>query len=63
MTIYEYILLIVLKGETSQVVAAKTKNAIDAGMSVMVCIGEQLADRQNGSTMTVCAEQLDGTQQ
>ena len=25
----------------------------------MLCIGEQLADRQAGTTMTVCAEQLD----
>ena len=46
-------------GETSHVVGVKTKNAIDAGMSVMACIGEQLEDRQNGSTMTVCAEQLE----
>jgi triosephosphate isomerase len=46
-------------GESSQVVAVKTKNAIDAGLSVIVCIGEQLADRQSGSTMKVCAEQLE----
>eukprot|EP01041_Mallomonas_annulata_P002452 gene2452-4762_t len=47
-------------GETSQVVGIKTKNAIDAGLSVIVCIGEQLADRQSGTTMDVCAEQLTG---
>ena len=46
-------------GETSEVVAVKTKNAIDKGISVMACIGEQLADRQSGSTMTVCSEQLE----
>jgi triosephosphate isomerase len=46
-------------GETSTVVGIKTKNAIDKGMSVMACIGEQLADRQNGTTMVVCAEQLE----
>ena len=46
-------------GETSHVVGVKTKNAIDAGMSVMACIGEQLEDRQNGTTMAVCAEQLE----
>lgn len=46
-------------GETSEVVGLKTKNAIDAGMSVMLCIGEMLADRQNGTTMKVCAEQLE----
>ena len=37
----------------------KTKNAVDAGLSVIACIGEQLADRQNGTTMVVCAEQLE----
>lgn len=46
-------------GETSHVVGVKTKNAIDKGISVMACIGEQLEDRQNGSTMAVCAEQLE----
>jgi len=45
-------------GETSKVVGIKTKNAIDCGLSVMACIGEQLADRQKGVTMDVCAEQL-----
>jgi len=47
-------------GETSTVVGIKTKNAIDCGMSVMACIGEQLADREAGTTMKVCAEQLEG---
>ena len=47
-------------GETSSVVGVKTKNAIDNGISVMACIGEMLADRQSGSTMKVCAEQLEG---
>ena len=31
-----------MPGETSHIVGVKTKNAIDAGMSVMACIGEQL---------------------
>lgn len=38
----------------------KTKNAIEVGMSVIACIGEQLADRQKGTTMDICAEQLNG---
>ena len=46
-------------GETSHVVGVKTKNAIDVGLNAILCIGEQLADRQNGTTMTVCAEQLE----
>ncbi|RYG64883.1 triose-phosphate isomerase [archaeon] len=48
-----------IPGETSQVVGVKTKNAVDNGLSVMTCIGEQLTDRQNGNTMKVCAEQLE----
>lgn len=48
-----------IPGETSAVVATKTKNAIDTGLNVILCIGEQLSDRQNGKTMTVCAEQLE----
>jgi len=48
-----------LPGETSAVVGVKTKNALDAGLNVIACIGEQLADRQAGTTMIVCAEQLD----
>ena len=47
-------------GETSTVVGVKTKNAIDCGMSAIACIGEQLADREKGTTMDVCAEQLEG---
>lgn len=47
-------------GETSLVVGQKTKNAVSKGLSVMACIGEQLAERQNGTTMVVCAEQLEG---
>lgn len=47
-----------IPGETSPVVAKKTKNAIDAGLSVILCIGEHLKDRQNGNTMVVVAEQL-----
>lgn len=46
-------------GENSHVVGVKTKNAIDTGLSVMACIGEQLADRQNGKTMAVLQEQLE----
>jgi len=48
-----------IPGETSAVVGAKTKNALDAGLNVIACIGEQLADRQSGTTMVVCAEQLE----
>lgn len=45
--------------ESSEVVAAKTKAALDAGLKVVLCIGELLEDRQAGSTNEVCASQLD----
>ena len=45
-------------GETSEVVATKTAVAVKAGLSVILCIGEQLAERENGTTMIVCSEQL-----
>ena len=48
-----------MQGESSHIVGVKTKNAVDAGLNVMACIGEQLVDRQNGSTMAVCSEQLE----
>lgn len=48
-----------IPGETNMVVGTKTKNALDAGLSVILCIGEKLEDRQSGSTMAVCAAQLD----
>ena len=46
-------------GETNHVVGVKTKNALDSNLSVIACIGEMLADRQNGSTMAVCSAQLE----
>ncbi len=45
-------------GESSEVVAKKTAVAVQAGLSVIACIGEQLAERENGTTMDVCAAQL-----
>lgn len=45
-------------GETSEVVARKTSIAIKAGLSVILCIGEHLADREGGTTMNVCIAQL-----
>lgn len=48
-----------IPGETNHVVGVKTKNAIDNNLSAIACIGEMLADRQNGSTMAVCSAQLE----
>jgi len=45
-------------GESSELVGKKTAAALKAGLKVIACIGEQLAERENGTTMIVCAEQL-----
>lgn len=47
-----------LPGESSEIVGKKTAIALQKGMSVIACIGEQLADREAGITMKVCSEQL-----
>jgi hypothetical protein len=41
-------------GETNEVVATKTKVAVDAGLNVMACVGEKLEQRESGQTMEVC---------
>lgn len=45
-------------GETSQVVADKTKFAVDEGLSTISCIGEKLEERESGSTFKVLEEQM-----
>lgn len=47
-----------MSGETNEIVGKKAKGAIDAGMCVIACIGEKLADRENGTTMNILAAQL-----
>lgn len=47
-----------MPGETSAIVAKKTLIALDTGLKVIACIGEQLAERESGMTMAVCSEQL-----
>ena len=47
-----------LYGETSSVVAEKTKAAIDAGLSPLLCVGESLEQRESGKTEVVVAEQI-----
>ena len=46
-------------GETDAVVAAKTRAALDAGLTPIVCVGETLADREAGRTGEVVLRQLD----
>ncbi|CAE7775930.1 unnamed protein product [Symbiodinium sp. CCMP2592] len=45
-------------GETSQIVAEKTKFAVDNGFSTLTCIGEKLDAREGGKTFEVLDEQL-----
>lgn len=47
-----------LYGETDEDCAAKTKIAIEKGLTVVFCIGEQLSDRQSGKTTEVCEKQI-----
>ena len=47
-----------LYGESSRVVAEKTKAAIDAGLIPLFCVGESLEERESGNTEEVVEEQL-----
>ncbi len=46
-------------GETNEMVFKKTKAALAAGLTPIVCIGEQLADRQAGRTENICKCQFE----
>jgi triosephosphate isomerase (TIM) len=46
-------------GETSELVAAKTQRALQAGLTPIVCIGETLDERESGATQAVVGAQLD----
>ena len=48
-------------GETDADVAAQVAAARAAGLLVIVCIGETLAQREAGETLSVLAAQLDGS--
>ncbi|KAI6112305.1 Triosephosphate isomerase [Pisolithus croceorrhizus] len=44
--------------ETSELVAQKTKAALDGGLSVILCVGETLQEREAGKTTQVVENQL-----
>lgn len=48
-------------GESNADVAAKTKAAWGAGLVAVVCLGESLAEREDGSTLDVIKTQLAGS--
>ena len=47
-----------LYGETSTVVAEKTKAALDADLTPLLCVGESLEERESGNTEAVVEEQI-----
>lgn len=48
-----------LFGESNEVVAKKLKYALEKGLNVILCIGEKLDERENGTTNDVLKAQLD----
>jgi len=48
-------------GETDQAVFKKTKAALAAGLTPVVCIGEMLADREAGNTEHICKCQFEAS--
>ncbi|EJT74244.1 triosephosphate isomerase [Gaeumannomyces tritici R3-111a-1] len=46
-------------GESDEVVASKTKYALDNGLSVIWCCGESLEEREAGKTVEVVTRQLE----
>ena len=47
-------------GDTNESVGKKAKAAIDAGLGAIVCVGEQLAERDAGTTLSIVDAQLEG---
>lgn len=47
-----------LFGETDEVVAAKTKAALEFGLKPVICVGESLQERESSQTLRVVEEQL-----
>jgi triosephosphate isomerase len=45
-------------GETDEIVAAKTQQALSVGITPIVCVGETLAERESGKTEEVVKRQL-----
>jgi len=45
-------------GETDELINAKTRAALDAGLSVILCVGEKLEQREAGQTDSVNIAQL-----
>ncbi len=48
-------------GETDALVADKARAALSAGLVPVICVGETLAEREAGSTLSVVTAQLQGS--
>ena len=48
-------------GETDAIVAKKVARALDAGLRPIVCVGEQLADREGGRADDIVESQIRGS--
>jgi triosephosphate isomerase len=48
-----------LYGEDDKLVSEKTRAALDAGLLPIVCVGETLAEREKGETLSVVERQVD----
>ncbi|HEX7840750.1 MAG TPA: triose-phosphate isomerase [Kofleriaceae bacterium] len=47
-------------GDTNETVGKKARAVLTAGLGAIVCVGESLAERDAGRTLTVVDDQLDG---
>ena len=50
-----------MHGETDDVVRQKAENAIQAGLTAVICIGETQDQRDAGKTIDVCRTQIQGS--
>ena len=47
-------------GESDQLINSKVKAALAAGLTVVLCVGEQLSERESGQTEAVLDRQMEG---
>ena len=45
-------------GESSELIAAKAEAALSAGLKIMICVGESLAEREGGQAYDIVTAQL-----
>ena len=50
-----------MHGETDEVVRTKSENAIKAGLTAVICVGETLEERESGKAIEVVTQQIRGS--